>query len=145
MNWDNGCYRALRPFADELAFFGHSALRVQILMEFFGIHVVGALVDVDELWHRSCLGYGFGRRDEGVRHRYYYIARLHTGRHQRETESVCAAADCYRTFCVAEGGKLFFEVLDHWATYKAAGTNRLLKDRCQFLLEFGVRCDQIKK
>src|ERR1700730_6842737 len=116
-----------------------------MLAESFGIHVVGALIDVDELRQRSRLRDSFGRGDEGVWHCYHDVAFCHSGCHQSETESVRTAVDCDRTFGVAERGKLFFKILHHRAANEARGANYLLKNRGKLLLELDMRCDQIKK
>src|ERR1019366_6204724 len=101
--------------------------------------------DIDELWQRSCLRDGFGRRNERVRNRYHRVARFHAGGHQRETESVRTAVHCNCAFRVAERGKLFFEILDHGATDEARGAQCLLENGRELLFELNMWGDKIKK
>src|ERR1700732_1026009 len=116
-----------------------------MLAESFGIHVVGALVDVDELRQRSRLRDSLGRGDEGVWDCYHDVALCHSSCHQRKTEGVRTAVDCYCVFGVAERGKPFFKILHHRAANEASGANYLLKNCGELLLELDMRCDQIKK
>ena len=53
-----------------------SAPGFEIGAQLDGIHVVGALVDIDELGERSRLRDGFGSRDEGMGNGYRHVARL---------------------------------------------------------------------
>ena len=66
---------------------------------------------------------------------------FHSGGDQGKAESVCAAVDCNRVFCLAEGGEGPLEILHHRAADKARGTQCLLKDRRQLLLKFDVGCN----
>jgi hypothetical protein len=69
-----------------------------------------------------------------MRNGYHHVARLHSGGHQRESQSVRAAVDRDRAFGVAEGGKLFFKILHHRAADEAGSPDYLLKNRGQLLL-----------
>ena len=57
-----------------------------------GIHVVGALVDIDEFGGRPGLGDGFGGGDERVRDGNDRVARANACGHEREPQSIRAAA-----------------------------------------------------
>ena len=61
-------------------------------------HVVGLLVDFNELGECASLGDGFGRGNESIGHRENRVARLHSACNQREAQRVGSAghADAFR-------------------------------------------------
>ena len=63
------------------------ALLLEVLAQFLRIHVVGALVDVDELRQRAGLRNRFRRRDKGIRNSDGHIPWLHACRHQGEAQA----------------------------------------------------------
>ena len=68
-----------------------------------------------------------------------------TGSHQGKAQRVGAAADGDRVLGVAEGGKRLLEILDHGTADEAGGPQSLLENFGQFLLQFNVRRNEIKK
>src|ERR1700677_1215396 len=102
MDWNDGRYRTPAALADKPAVF-RSAAALEVGAQFQRIHVVGALVNIDELGECARLRDSFGGRDERVRNGYHGVARLDAGGGQRETERVRAAVDCYGAAGLAEG------------------------------------------
>ena len=130
MNRDDGGDGPIAPLADEFTVRRNRALCRQVLAQFQRIHVVSAFVDVDELRQGARLRDRFGGCDEGIWHSHGHVAGLYPSRNQCKTERICTAADGYRAFGLAEGGKLFFEILDHGTTDEAGAPQCLLENRC---------------
>src|SRR5271165_2541174 len=94
------------------------ALRLQKFVELFRIHVVGALVDIDELRKRTGLRNGFGCGDEGVRHGEYTFALSDPGGNKREPQRVRPTADANTMAYVAEFRKGPLKIFDGLPSYE---------------------------
>src|SRR5271157_211141 len=97
------------------------ALRLQVLAEFFRVHIVGALIYVDELRLCTSLGNSFGGSDESVWHGEYAIARADPCGHKGETRRICPAAHTDAIVHLAELRKRVFKILYRLASYEGSG------------------------
>ncbi len=96
----NGNHRRHRPLAapaDGPARSVATALLFQILPQLRDRHVIGLLVDIDELRQRARLGDGFGGGDKRMRHGQHHVARLHAGRHQGKAQRIRTAVHGHRS------------------------------------------------
>src|SRR5208282_4704869 len=139
------CHRAPAAAADHFARRISRAFLFEILPQLFGVHVVGALVDVHEFRQGTRLRNRLGCCDKRVRDCHRHIARTDTGRHQGKAQRVGAAVDCGRVPCFAEGGERLLEVHYHRSSDEAGTTKDLLEYAGELLLELNVRGNQIKK
>src|SRR5216683_3769189 len=96
-----------------------SALSFQIPPQHGGIHVVRALVNVDEFRQSSRLRNRFCRGNKGVRYGDDDIAGPHTTRQESEAECIRTAADCDRMFGATESSECFLKFLHHRAADKS--------------------------
>ena len=105
------------------------ALRFQVLPQLLGIHVVGALVDVDEFGKRTSLRNRFRGGNECVRDGDDDIAGLTPAAISAKRRASVPLFTATACFGFAEGGKGLLEILDHRAADEARGAQRLLKHR----------------
>src|ERR1700683_1399567 len=145
MDWNHGRDRASSAAAYQPARIVYRAFLFQVLLKSCGIHVVRQLIDVYELGQCAGLRNRFRGGDEGVRHGDHNVAGLHSAGHEGKAQGVGAAADRDRITRVAEGREDLFKLFDHRTADEAGSAQGFAENLGQFLLEFHVRSDQIKK
>ena len=123
----------------------HEAFALQVLRQLARVHVVRALVDIDEIGARAGLGDGLRRGDEGVRDGHHHVAGADARRHQREAQRVRAAAHAHALLRFAEGGEVALEALHHGAADEARRIQGGVEDRAQLLAQLRVRGDQVEE
>jgi hypothetical protein len=121
------------------------AFPLEIVLELGRIHVVGALVDVDEGDVRAGLGNGFGGGNEGMRDGDDGVALLDPRSHQGKAHGIRAAGETDAMGRVAILGKFAFELFHQGAADEARGTKNLPTNGEQFGFELDVRGDQIQE
>src|SRR5580692_6295376 len=145
MDWNDCCHWPAAATTDEFARLVGCAILFQVLAQFQRVHVVGALVDVDEFGKSSSLRDSFRGGNEGVRHGYDNVAGLHPAGHNGETQRIGTAADGNAMACAAECRKCLFEIFDHRTTNESGSVQNLVENGGEFLLHFNVRSNQIKE
>src|SRR5579864_4908441 len=145
MNRHNGRNWAAATLTDELTAILAYASEFEIFPKLFGIQIVGAGIDVDELRTSPGLRNRFCGRDECIRNGYDHVAGFYSRSHQGKAECVCPAPDPHGILRTAEFRESFFELIDHRTTDEAGGSQRLLEYRGQFFLQLQMRRDQIQE
>src|SRR6266849_4367623 len=139
--WDHRRYRSPSLPADQLAFKIERAMVLQKVAQLLGIHVVGPLIDIDELGERTSLRNRFRRGDKSIRHRNdrttFADARCHQGKAQR----VRAAVHADRKPRLTESRKRSLEFFDHWPADEHCRSQHSLKNGNQLLFKFFVKAD----
>src|SRR5579872_963633 len=145
MDWNHRCNRTTAATANEFSVSISSALLLKIVLKFHGIHVVSAIIDVNELGKRPSLGNCFSRCDEGVWNGNDHVASLDARCRQRETQCVSSIANANGMTNITETSKRFFKLFNNGTTNETGGAQCALKHRGKFLFKFYVWSNQIKK
>src|SRR5580692_6792483 len=143
MDWNDSRYRLAATAADEFAGLVFRALDLEILAKLFRVHVVGLLVDINELRKRACLRNGFSSCDESVGHSHDDVAGLDSASHEGKTQSIGSVAQSDGMVGVAEFRKRTFEFFDHGTTDKTGRRQNFVKNRGELLFELPMWSDQI--
>jgi len=121
VNGDNGPHRYPQLAVHHVAAAIHVAPALQVLGQLARVHVVRALVDIDENRPRAGLGDGLRRGDERIRDRDDDGPLLEARRHESESHRVGAAGHAHTVPSTAELGEIALESFDHGAAYKRPG------------------------
>src|ERR1700722_19968549 len=95
------------------------ALLFQKALQHARRHVVGVLIDVNELRDRARLRNRFRSGYECVRHGDYYVARLDPAGHNAKSQRIRAAADGDRVARIAEESGSILKLFDYPPTHAA--------------------------
>ncbi len=131
--------KCLAGFAVEVAF------PLEIFLKLGRVHAIGPLIDVHKIRPCTRLADGFCGRNERVGHRDNNIARLDARCQQGKQNGVGPAGDSEAVRSIRKARKIALESLNHWAADEACGSQRVLKNGKQFLLDFFMKADQIQK
>ena len=145
MHGHHGSDGPAAPQADECAALVANALLLEIALQHNGRHIVGALVDIDELRKSACLRDRFSGGDEGVGDGEHDIARLHAAGHDGEAERICAAADGDAKVSLAQGSKGLLKFFDDRAANETCSPQALTESGRELLFKFEMRRDQVEK
>src|SRR5271163_3714406 len=116
MDWNHGSDGPAASLANEFPRLVCSALHLEILLKFVGVHVVCSLIDIDELRSGSSLRNRLGGRNKRVRHCDHHVAGLYVAGDEGEPQSVGTAADCNGKVCLAKSRECLFKSLHHGTT-----------------------------
>src|ERR1019366_3829068 len=110
------------------------AFGFEVLGQLARIHVVGPLIDIDEIGPGAGLGDGFRGGDEGVRDGQDDGAGSDARGDQGEAEGVRAAADADAMLGGAVGGEVTLKLFDHGAADEGRGFQGPAEDGRQLVL-----------
>src|SRR3954470_10931983 len=108
------------------------------LLQLLRIHVICALIDIDEHRTRSCVRDCFRRGHKRPRHGDALVARADVSGEQREPKRLSPAANTDGVPRSTEGRKFRLELLHEGTTRKSPALNYLLNGRVYFADERAV-------
>ena len=79
-----------------------NTLLLQVPLQHHHRHVVSLLINIHKLWNGARLGNCFGRCNKSIGYSQHNVARLNTGRHNREAKRICSTTDRNRVSGIAE-------------------------------------------
>ncbi len=109
-------------------------MHLEVLAELLRIHVVRALVDVDEIGTATRLRDRFGGRDECIRNRDHRVARLDSSGDQSKPKRIGTVGYAHAVFSIAKRREIALKLLHHRTADKASGTESFREDLAQFFL-----------